>query len=228
MIKAIFLDVDDTLLDFPACARESLRICFEELGLSFGDREEKVFHEINDGLWRQVEDGTLTRTELYEVRFPKIFEALGISADGKRTETRFRAELCRVAIPMDGARELIDRLGKKYPLYVASNAPDAQQRARLSGAGLIDGIKEIFTSEAIGFSKPAAEFFTACLERAGVRAEEAVMIGDSLNADVSGAKALGIKTLWLCRKGDVSAGKGIADALVESLWEIDEDTVSAL
>ena len=57
-------------------------------------------------------------------------------------------------------------------------------------------IDEYFFSYKIGHRKPSKEIYQSALERFQVLPEEVVMIGDSLKADIIGAKKNGIKTIW--------------------------------
>ncbi len=108
MIKAVFLDVDNTLLDFDLCAVRVMRQCFEEFGLAFEtSMYYDTFTRINNPLWEQIERGELTREELFRVRWTLIFRALGIDFDGPTFEKRFLALLETTAVPVPGAPELV-------------------------------------------------------------------------------------------------------------------------
>ena len=89
MLKAVLLDIDDTLLDFGKCAEQAMRIGFAERGFPFDDSTYAVFTRINDVLWQQIERGELTTQQLFAFRWNRIFEALGIKADGTVFEQRF-------------------------------------------------------------------------------------------------------------------------------------------
>jgi HAD superfamily hydrolase (TIGR01549 family) len=102
-------------------------------------------------------------------------------------------------------------------LVVASNwdssLPDVLERAGL--AGLLDGV---VSSAAVGVTKPAAELFTTALALAGARPSEALHVGDSLENDVAGARALGMRAVLVARDG---AGDGAADVpTIRSLAEL--------
>lgn len=89
MLKAVLMDIDDTLLDFGKCAEQAMRIGFAEWGLPYDDSTYATFTRINDGLWLMIERGELTTQQLFEFRWNRIFEALGIQADGAAFEKRF-------------------------------------------------------------------------------------------------------------------------------------------
>ena len=137
MLKAVLMDIDDTLLDFGKCAEQAMRIGFAEWGLPYDDSTYATFTRINDGLWLMIERGELTTQQLFEFRWNRIFEALGIQADGAAFEKRFLDLLYETAIPVDGADEICRYLKEKYILCAASNAFHDQQLNRLEMAGLL-------------------------------------------------------------------------------------------
>jgi FMN phosphatase YigB (HAD superfamily) len=74
----------------------------------------------------------------------------------------------------------------------------------------------------VGFGKPDRRIFTTALERLGVRAGEAIAIGDSLERDVLGAHNAGLRSIWLNREGWTEPGPVVADAETASLSEVPE------
>ena len=221
MLKAVLMDIDDTLLDFGKCAEQAMRVGFAEWGLPFGDSTYRTFTPINDGLWRMIERGELTTQQLLAFRWNRIFDALGIRADGAAFEQRFLDLLYETAIPVDGAADICRYLKEKYILCAASNAFHDQQLNRLKMAGLLPFFDHVFVSESLGYRKPETAFFDTCRALLpGVAADECVMIGDSLTADISGGKAAGMKTIWYNHTRRPVPEHCEADQIVESLSEL--------
>jgi len=219
MIKAVLLDVDDTLLDFHRCACAAMVEAAREFSLALPEDAFSAFRRINDGLWRRVEEQTLTTEELYRIRWTLIFAELGIDFDGPAFEERFARHLTTAAEKVAGADELIAHLQGRCTLCIASNAPYTQQVQRLEKAGYLPHIRHLFISEKLGAAKPSPRFFEACLSAlAPLRAEEVLMIGDSLTADIAGAAQCGMKTCWF-RRGSEKDGS-MADYCVDDLREI--------
>lgn len=198
MITTVFIDIDNTLLDFRKCSTQSLRQGFADFGLVWTEDFLTTFHAINNGLWRQLETGEIpSRQALFEVRFDRVFAAAGIQCDGRAFEKRFQQLLDESHEPVDGALDLLQYLAEKYTVCAASNSGYEHQYVRLQDAGMLPYIKHVFVSEEAGASKPDAAFFRWCMERLeGVRPEEIVMIGDSLTADVAGSQNFGIRCVW--------------------------------
>ncbi len=223
MIKVVFLDIDNTLIDFSKCSRLAIKYGIESIGMEYEEVIFDTFTRINDELWLEIEKGTITKEQLYNERWHTIFNELGIDYDGLKFESIFFNNLTEIAIPVDYAKELVEYLAAKYTLCAASNGPYKQQVNRLTSAGMIDNFKEIFVSEEIGFSKPSREFFNVCFARLGdVRSEEVMIIGDSLTADIKGGIDCGMKTLWYNHFKAENDGKINADYTVDSLKEIEK------
>ena len=221
MVKAILLDVDNTLLDFNKCACAAMLDAARDFAVALPEDAFSVFRRINDGLWRQIEEQTLTTEELYRIRWTLIFRELGIDFDGPTFEARFYHYLTTAAEKVDGADELMEHLRGRYILCIASNAPYQQQVQRMEKAGYLPHLRHLFVSEKISAAKPSPRFFEACLAAlAPLQPEEVLMIGDSLTADIAGAKACGIQTCWY-RHGSDKDGS-IADHCVADLREICE------
>jgi len=78
MIRAVFMDIDNTLLDFDAAAQEGMEHCFEDAGLTYKPEMFTVFKEENDQIWKKIEQGILTMDDLPYVRWQAILKKLGL------------------------------------------------------------------------------------------------------------------------------------------------------
>ena len=222
-IKAVLIDIDNTLLDFNKGAEIAVEMAFNECGIDYKKHYIDTFIEQNDLLWQKIERGELTREGLHKIRFNTIFNVLGITADGIKAETEFRKALFNIAVPVDGALELLQYLSKKYKLYCASNAIYNQQINRLTLSNMIDYFSGFFISEKIGHQKPTKEFFDHCLNNLnGVKVSEIIMIGDSLTADILGAKNYGIKSIWYNAQNKENKNKVQPEYTVNKLLQIKE------
>ena len=185
--RVLLFDIDNTLLDFTAGAMQSMEAIFLEAGLAYTPEMFGVFQTENDKLWARIERGELTIAGLRGVRWQTILACLGLEADGAAMEDAFRIRLHESAVPVAGAREMLEHLHGKYRLCAASNGPYAQQVNRLRRAGMYDFFETLFISGQIGAEKPSTVFFDRCMEHLpGVRPEQCLMIGDSLTADIAG------------------------------------------
>jgi len=78
MITTVLIDIDNTLLDFNACAKNAMYDGMAEIGIEFKDEMFDTFRTINDKLWIEIEKGTITRKELHRDRFNLIFTELSL------------------------------------------------------------------------------------------------------------------------------------------------------
>jgi len=222
VFKAIFFDVDNTLLDFNKGADKAIKKVFGDLGITFSSEMTKTFHEVNDGLWKRLEKEEITLVQLHEIRFGLVLDRLGIKGfDGKDVEQAFLAALRVCAVKIDGAEELLFSLYGKYKLYATSNAPHYQQIARLTNTGLIKYFDDVFTSELIGTAKPEKSFFDGCFERVpDLKKEDVLLVGDSISADIKGGAEYGLKTCWYCPDKEKAKTNTLADYVINELCEL--------
>lgn len=216
----VFIDIDDTLLDFTKCANDAIKSACNKFGVPYTTTLVDTFHPINLDLWHRLEKKEVTKEKLFDTRFQIVFDKLGIKADGIAFETAFRENFHESAILVDGARDLLEYLRSKYKVYVASNASMHQQTNRMKRAELDGYIDGYFVSEEIGFPKPQKEFFDACFKALpDVKPQDVVMIGDSLFADIKGACEYGLKTIWYNHRNEPTADVK-CDYIVSRLSEI--------
>ena len=202
MLTTLLFDIDDTLLNFRDTVDTVIAAALADVGVTFTKEQFVQYHRINGDLWAQVNAGKMDCQRLYEIRFQRVLDAFGISADGAEVERRFRVHLNESTVPEDGAVEVLQALSERYTLAAASNAPQAQQEHRLAAAGLAPYFTHIFTSGGLGYDKPSPLFYGACLERLGnPPRNEVMMLGDSLTADVYGAQRLGLHACWVNMRG---------------------------
>lgn len=220
-ITTVLMDVDDTLLDFKECARENVRGCCRKNGIEYSDSMFDFFLNRNIILWKRIEDGLLTVDELHRTRWAGIFRDLGIEADGPAFELDFIAGLRETHVPVSGAHEVMMYLHDRYKVYVVSNASNLQQSTRLGKAGLMQYVDGIFGSLDIGFNKPSREYFDYCFSQlGGTTPAQTVIIGDSLNADISGGQAYGLHTIWFNIRNVEPSDSTFPDYTIHTLSEI--------
>ena len=130
---------------------------------------------------------------------------------------------------VDGAQDALRRLRPHFRIIVATNADDSGERdvlAALSRVGLDGLVDGVVSSRDVGVRKPDAFFYRAALLRAGraglpLAPARAVMVGDSWPNDVTGAKAAGLRVVWLnpskARRPD---GAAAPDAEIRKLADL--------
>lgn len=198
MIEFLFLDLDDTILDFQKAERLALAKTLESFGLPPTDTVLARYHEINREHWERLERKELTRQQVLVGRFAALFAEMGLSAQAEQVARAYEENLSQGHYFLPGAEEALKSLRKKYKLYLASNGTARVQAGRLKSAGIIPYFQEIFVSEEMGYNKPDPAYFDACFARIpGFRKDRAMMVGDSLTSDILGGIQAGIATCWV-------------------------------
>lgn len=136
MLKNIFLDLDDTILNFTAGEAKALSQTLWEAGIEPTEAILDRYHIINTAHWELLEEGRLTRDEVLVQRFEQLFRELGVDHSGKAISERYEVLLSCQHDFMPGAEQLLKDLSSRYDLYLASNGAAAVQNPRLDDAGL--------------------------------------------------------------------------------------------
>lgn len=198
MIEILFLDLDDTILDFHKAERLAVAKTFLEFGLEPTDAVLTRYHEINKLHWKRLEKGEITREQVLTGRFQALFQELDRPVDAVAVARSYEHNLGIGHYFLPGALEAVQALQGKYRLFLASNGTASVQHSRLTSAGLYPYFEQVFVSQELGANKPAKAFFDACAARIpGYAPEKAMMVGDSLSSDILGGKNAGIRTCWV-------------------------------
>lgn len=220
MIEFLFLDLDDTILDFQKAERLALAKTLESFGLPPTDTVLARYHEINREHWERLERKELTRQQVLVGRFAALFAEMGLSAQAEQVARAYEENLSQGHYFLPGAEEALKSLSKKYKLYLASNGTARVQAGRLKSAGIIPYFQEIFVSEEMGYNKPDPAYFDACFARIpGFRKDRAMMVGDSLTSDILGGIQAGIATCWV--NPHHKAGSIRPDYEIESIVQLE-------
>lgn len=196
MYQAIFLDIDDTLLDFKAASESAFYKSFERLDLYADDEIYQKFQNIDRSLWIEQKAGKISVQDVINLRFKELFSLLDIDLDAMKMRDLFQSHLSLEAECEDGAYELLEYLYPKYQLYAASNGIFTMQYSRLKLAKLLPYFSGLFISDDIGYEKPNPHFFEICLQKSQASKADVLLIGDSLEADIKGAMNSGIDACW--------------------------------
>ena len=198
MTEFVFLDLDDTILDFHAAERIALAKTLSHFGVEPTASVVERYHIINRQHWERLERGELTRAQVQEGRFRVLFAELGREADPVAITRNYEKNLGIGHYFLPGAQEAVQALSRHHRLFLASNGTASVQHSRLTSAGLYPYFEKVFISQEIGYNKPSKEFFEACFAKIrGFDRARAIMVGDSLTSDILGGIRAGMKTCWI-------------------------------
>ena len=198
MMEFVFLDLDDTILDFKKAEYIAIGRTIADFGIEPTEQVRHRYHEINIWHWHQLELGKMTRAEVLEGRFRMLFSELGVEVDPEKAARDYEKNLGIGHWFLPGAEEAVDALHKKYRLFLASNGTASVQKGRMTSANLYRFFEKVFVSQEIGHNKPSKAYFDACFAQIpGFDPARAVMVGDSLTSDIQGGINAGLTTVWV-------------------------------
>ncbi|EPZ43184.1 HAD superfamily hydrolase [Streptococcus pyogenes] len=156
------------------------------------------YKPMNQNLWKQLEGGDISKADLVNSRFALLFAHFGVTVDGRQLAEGYQKHLKDQGQVYAGAKELLaDLTAQGYNLYAATNGIATIQQGRLQASGLAPYFKAIFISEQSGSQKPKKAFYDWMTQQvSNYQPDQALMIGDSLSADVQGGINAGMDTLW--------------------------------
>lgn len=205
-VRLALFDLDDTLFDHRRCYRGGLAALRRRWpGLRRLPWVEAI-DEYERSLARLhplVMQGALSSSDSRRARLRALFQAGGLDPGPvtlREAETLW-AETYRVlwrCVP--GSVPLLRSLrARGVRIGIVTNHQSAPQREKIRGLGLEGLVDQITISEEVGAVKPDPEIFASALRAASVDASAAVMIGDSWESDVLGARRAGIRPVWFRR-----------------------------
>ncbi len=206
MIKAILMDLDDTLYDAAAAYRRgeeaAIRTGSEVLGIS---REEwaEAWKTGKACTKKILTEGAAQHHRLFYIQH--ALEYLGRSPfehTEEIYEAYWRAALDGMKL-FDGVEEFLQQAkAKGWKLALCTDMTAVMQYRKIRRLGLPEYLDAVVTSEEAGAEKPDCRMFELTLEKLGTAPEEAVMIGDNFRKDVEGARQAGIRAIWKTRSGN--------------------------
>lgn len=252
-IRAILIDLDNTLLLEDEATERALRETAELAGRSVGvepaiveaaarETATRLFADSavfayadamgiwwGEALWGDFAgDGAgLAELRAFVPRFRHAVWARALSAAGANDPALVQelsaafARFRRALKPVDpDAEAVLEDLGRDHRLALVTNGAPDVQREKLAGTTLGARFAAVVISGEVGAGKPDPAIFQAALDAIGVPSAEAVMVGDSLERDVAGARRAGLRSIWLDRTGRASPGSFAPDARIGSLREL--------
>lgn len=200
--KSLFIDLDDTLWDIHQNAKE----CLEEIYVDYGYQQYyptfndyyNVYMPSNHHLWGLYRQGKIRKDELIVERFLVPVREFGIddAAYAKSLSDDFLERTTHKTKLIDGAIDLLDYLKPKYRMHILSNGFREVQFKKIENSGLKPYFDKIILSEDADINKPHPDIFTYALKNTNSRRVKTLMIGDSWEADIVGARDSRIAQLW--------------------------------
>ena len=201
--RHLFFDLDHTLWDFEKNTAEALHDLYDlfqfskKNGFSCTDLI-RVYHEVNNVLWKKFGSGRLDMYELRKIRFPTVLTKLGMKQKDipANIGMKYLEIAPRKSHVMPYTKDVLKYLNEKYKLHLITNGFNDVQLIKIKHAGINNYFKEIITSDTAGCHKPDKGIFDYALRVSGSKRKEAVMIGDNIEADIQGARNASIDQIY--------------------------------
>ena len=220
IVTDVFFDLDHTLWDFEKNSALTFDKIFRESELEVDlNRFLKIYAPINLAYWKLYREEKISKPDLRYARLRNTFDRLSMTVDDHIINTlaiEYIEHLCTFNHLVPNTLAILDYLRPKYRLHIITNGFQEVQRKKLENASIASYFEHVIDSETAGVKKPNPYIFNFSLQKAEVVPERAIMIGDSLEADVLGARAVGLHTLHFNAHKDPSHEHGdIIDDLIE-------------
>jgi putative hydrolase of the HAD superfamily len=208
LYETIFFDLDHTLWDFETNSKEALIELADkhkliEKGVPSVDEFLIEYFEINERLWEEYRKNLINKEALRYDRFHLALKKYEI--DDFELATAIGNDYVSIAPYKTNlfphAIEVLEYLKNKYNLHVITNGFEETQHLKLTNSKLNHYFEEIITSERSGYKKPDERMFQFSLELTKANPATSIMIGDSLEADILGAKSSGMKQVYFNPNG---------------------------
>lgn len=211
-ITDIFFDLDHTLWDFERNSALAFAAVFEKNKVNLPlDDFLSHYVPINHAYWHRYQSGALSKQELRYGRLRDAFALMGYNAS--QQELHNCSEDYMDLLPsnnhlFEGTLDVLAYLSQRYRLHIITNGFSQVQVRKIEGSGIGHYFSTITDSDKAGVKKPDSKIFSYALQAAGTRHANALMIGDSLEADVLGAIDCGIDAIY-CNFSGADAPRGV-------------------
>ena len=201
--RHLFFDLDNTLYDFSLNAFLAMKEAFKQLEIlpllpSF-EEYFGIYALINDQLWAEYREKKITKDFLRACRFERSLKEFGIAPKVEFSEIDdLYLKIMSVQTNLfPGTSEVLSELKNRgYQIHIITNGFKEVQYDKLQNTGLDKFLTNVFISEEIKSHKPSKEIFEYAIKSSNARKKESLMIGDSWESDIVGAKNFGIDQVF--------------------------------
>lgn len=195
----LFFDLDHTLWDFDKNAEETLHQLFKDyklmdLGINSADAFIENYTRNNHRLWAEYHTGKISKDDLRIQRFRITFTEMGVEPNA--IPENFEEDYVRICPTktnlFPGVHETLAYLQPKYILHLITNGFKESTEVKIKNSNISHYFSEIIISEDVGHNKPSPLIFDHAVKRANTQIKDSLMIGDSLEADMTGAINVGM------------------------------------
>ncbi len=211
MYKHLFFDLDHTLWDFDRNSSESIAELFDthrlaDRGVVSAAIFAQEFIRINRQLWRDYDQNRIGHEYIREHRFPMVLRALGVTDTTGCADlnTEYLRLLPRKTHLLESAREVLEHLKGRYTMHIITNGFADIQGVKMASSEIDHYFDLVVTTESANAKKPDPRIFGYALRESNATASQSLMLGDNYEADILGAKAVGLDTVFYNPSGETT------------------------
>ncbi len=199
-IKHVYFDLDHTLWDFDKNSALTFEVIFKEenIGIKVQDFLD-TYVPINIDYWARYRNNLVSKEVLRVGRLRDSFKSLKIEVSDVVIDSlsnRYISVLPGFNHLLQDTIEILDYLKPQYKLHIITNGFEEIQHSKMQNSQIADFFDTVTTSEEAGVKKPHLQIFNMALQKANATPENSIMIGDSYEADIEGAKNAGLQAVF--------------------------------
>ena len=206
--RVLLADADGTLFDFHRGEAVAIAETFRRFGIPATQEHLDIYSRVNKAQWLRLERGETTQARLRVDRFTDFLRETGCKGDAQALCDCFVTLLGQQRFTLPGAEDFCRKVSTHMPIYLVTNGLSQIQRSRFGDCALTPYLSGMVVSEEVGQVKPHPAILFRALEMAECAPEEAILIGDSVTADIGAAKAAGITSILFTEGREAPAGHG--------------------
>jgi putative hydrolase of the HAD superfamily len=199
-INHIFFDLDHTLWDFETNSDMAFDTIFKKHKVNVDIQKFlNYYRPINENYWKLYREEKISKNDLRYGRLKDAFNKIKTKVDDELIEllaVDYIEHLPLNNFLFAGAFEILEHLQPKYNMHIITNGFNEVQFKKIENSGLAKYFDKIITSEEVGVKKPNPLIFQYALQQTNAAASESIMIGDNWEADIMGAKNVGLDVIF--------------------------------
>tara|TARA_R110002096_G_scaffold224331_1_gene413649 strand:+ start:2990 stop:3679 length:690 start_codon:yes stop_codon:yes gene_type:complete len=199
-ITDVFFDLDHTLWDFDKNSALTFNKIFKLNNIEVDLNSFLSYYKpINLAYWKLYREERIEKEALRFNRLNDAFLAMSHKLDEDlifKLSDDYITHLTTFNHLFENTFEILDYLSVNYQLHIITNGFEEAQHKKLSQSKIIHYFATITNSEMVGVKKPNPQIFNYALKQANTQVNTSIMIGDSYEADILGAKNIGMEVVF--------------------------------